>query len=680
MSLLFLLKVSFARCGKSVVANSGFIASPGFPADGAYPTSTTCDYHITGRIGTTVNITFLDLDLPYARDCSDVDHIIIYSMVRQIGGNVTYTEGRKICGDSKPDSILTYSSSALVRFVTKSTSSHMYGGFRFKFQSSLDTCGAPIEAGNGVIQSPGYPSSPDATKFCEWKITVPKGRRVQVEVVDFDIKQSAAGSPGFYNTDQTRISLYNDFGMYSMIHVLYLNNETSAVYYSTDNFMGISALIRRTNAGYRGFKFRFTSNEPSICTGNLNGVQGWINSPENLTKYYCEFVRSDHTPLIQSQPNVGTLAVKVFEELINTNGTRQCTPNLPTGIFFTYPNNDRKPIYTKCPPKYENMLTPFSNAKIILRSSMLRKYHFTYKVHNCGGVLRSTTTRITLPTGLASDYGDLDCAWQFTSSVARNIQMIVNAPAMDCETTYLTIYRGSSSNRPRASRICGDSQTTNRTVFVQGQNAFIEYHTDSFNTATAAALQIQIVTSDGICGGVIEVPNSKFSSPRNGTKYLPNTECEWTLKAHNGYHIGLTFVDRFMIEKSPSCTKDYLKVFDKVDGEFREIAKLCGREFPPFLNSTGQELKVLFHTDGEGDGDGFTAKWVENCGGTFKATAKQQYITSPRFPDPYPKRAYCNVSIFITVINYDPFYNSIQFLITSIQSWQMKVNRFRCDF
>lgn len=576
-----------------------------------------------------MNITFLDLDLPYARNCGEVDHIIIFSMVRQIGGNVSYTEVRKICGDTKPDSILTYSSSALIRFVTKSSSSHMYGGFRLKFQSSLDTCGARIEASTGIIQSPGYPSSPDATKFCEWRITAPKGRRVKLEVLDFDIKQSAIASPGFYNTDQTRISVYNDFNMYSLIHVLYLNNETSAVYYSSDNILGVSALIRRSNAGYRGFKFRFTSSQPSACVGNLRGAQGSIYSPEDLAKYYCEFERGE--PLIPSQSNIGTLAIKVFEEAINTNRTQQCTPNLPTGYAFVYSNNDKRTFYTKCPPKYENMLTPFSNAKLILRSSLLRKYHFTYKVHNCGGILTSATTRITLPTGLASDYGDLDCAWQFNSNGDRNIQLIVNAPAMNCETEYLTIYRGSSPNRPRASRICGDSQITNRTIFLQGQHAFIEYHTESYSTATAAALQIQIITSDGMCGGVIEVPNSLFSSPRNGTKYLPNTECEWILRAHNGYHIGLTFVNRFMIEKSPSCAKDYLKVYNKVDGEFREIAKLCGREFPSFLNSTGQEMKVLFHTDGTGDGDGFTAKWVENCGGVFRATTKPQYISSPRY-------------------------------------------------
>lgn len=640
----FKARISFARCGKSIVANTGYISSPGFPGKGAYPTQTTCDYHITGRIGTVLNITFLTLDLPQAENCTNVDHIIIYSVVRNANGNTTNTEVTRVCGNPTADSILTFSSTALVRFVSKS-SNNLYTGFRFKFTSTVDTCGSRIEASTGIIQSPGYPVSQDASRYCEWLITVPKGRRVKIEVLDLDIKPSPVilvNSLLFASNAEHRISFYNDFFFASHITTLIANNQTiqPTIVYSSDNTMAISALIRRSNVGHRGFKMRFTSDEPTICEGNLNENEGTFQTPENVTRFYCEFTRQSHRPLIESQPNTGTLSIKIFEDLLYTNRS-QCTPNLPTGISVIFYNNEKRTFYTKCPRKYDNIASPYASTKLTLRSTLFHKYRFPYKVHNCGGILTETMTRITVPT-FPSNYGELDCAWQYSTNTERNVQMILNVPTLDCDTEYINIYRGKSSNRPRVNRICGDAMS-NRSITISGQNAFVEYHTDAFNPSKI--FSIEFVTSDGICGGILDSPNYMFSSPKVGTKYPPNAECEWTIRAQNGYHIGLMFINRFMIETSPNCTKDYVKVFNKIDGEFKEIKRLCGRETPKYLNSTGREMKILFRTDGDGDGDGFTAQWAENCGGIFKATRIPQFITSPRYPEPYPKNLFCNYSI-----------------------------------
>lgn len=40
----------------------------------------------------------------------------------------------------------------------------------------------------GEIKSLGYPSSPISRRFCIWHITVPKGRRVRLEFLDFDLE------------------------------------------------------------------------------------------------------------------------------------------------------------------------------------------------------------------------------------------------------------------------------------------------------------------------------------------------------------------------------------------------------------------------------------------------------------------------------------------------------------
>lgn len=570
-------------------------------------------------------------------------------MIRNPGGNNTISEVRTVCGTSAPDSIMTYSSNALLRFVTKSSNS-LYSGFRLKFQSTIDICGARIEASTGIIQSPGYPVSQDASRYCEWLITVPKGRRVKVEILDFDVKPTTAvlaNSILFVSNADQRISFYNDFIFSSHISTLIGNNQTILPILSSDNTMAISALIRRTNVGRRGFKLRFTSDEPTLCEGNLNENEGTFQTPVNATRFYCEFIRSSHAPFFESAPNTGTLSIKIIEESLYSNRSI-CTPNLPTGISAVFitgmsagSNNEKRTLYTKCPPKYDNIASPYPSTKLSLRSTLFHKYRFPYKIHDCGGILKEAMTSISIPT-LAQNYGELDCAWQYTSNSDRNIQMILNAPSMNCDTDYINIYAGRSPSRPRVQRICGDA-SNNRSIVITGQRAFIEYHTDNYNPSQSFV--ISIVTSDGICGGILDAPNYLFSSPKNGTKYPTNTECEWILRARNGYHIGLTFANRFMIETSSNCTKDYVKVFDKIDGKFQEIKRLCGRDAPLSVNTTGREMKVIFHTDDNGDGDGFTGMWSENCGGLFQATNKPQIITSPRFPELYPKNIYCNYSI-----------------------------------
>lgn len=511
-------------------------------------------------------------------------------MVRNPNGTTTLNEVTKLCGSSMPkESILTFSAVALVRFITVSTNS-LYSGFRLAFQSTVDACGSRIEASTGVIQSPGYPMSPDTSRYCEWLITVPKGRRVKVEVLDFDMKQSQfilVNSLPFASSSDHRISFYNDFYFTSPITTLIANNQTLPVIYSTDNTIAISALIRRSNAGRRGFKMRFTSLEPTICSGNLNDNEGSFMTPENVTRFYCEFTRQNHRPFNESQPNFGTLSIKILEESLYSNRTT-CNPNLPTGISVLFSTSEKRTLYTKCPPKYDNIASPYSGTKLTLRNTMFHKYRFPYKVHNCGGILTETMTRMTIPT-FPSNYGELDCAWAYSTNTERNIQLIINAPAMNCDTDYINIYRGSTSNRPRVVRLCGEAQRNN-SITITGQRAFIEYHSDNYSPTTP--LIIDVVTTNGVCGGILDSPNYMFSSPKVGTKYPPNTECEWTIRAQNGYHIGLVFTNRFMIETSTNCTKDYVKVFDKVNGEFKELKRLCGRETPKYLNSTGREMKV----------------------------------------------------------------------------------------
>jgi cubilin len=51
-------------------------------------------------------------------------------------------------------------------------------------------------------------------------------------------------------------------------------------------------------------------------------------------------------------------------------------------------------------------------------------------------------------------------------------------------------------------------------------------------------------------------------SPNYPNTYKNNSECEWEIVVDEGYHIGLQFRDRFFIESSLNCTRDFLEVLN----------------------------------------------------------------------------------------------------------------------
>jgi hypothetical protein len=51
-------------------------------------------------------------------------------------------------------------------------------------------CGGLLEGPTGVFESPEYPSTRGYRRICRWEIVVPIGRRVKVELLDFDLDTS----------------------------------------------------------------------------------------------------------------------------------------------------------------------------------------------------------------------------------------------------------------------------------------------------------------------------------------------------------------------------------------------------------------------------------------------------------------------------------------------------------
>lgn len=99
------------------------------------------------------------------------------------------------------------------------------------------------------------------------------------------------------------------------------------------------------------------------------------------------------------------------------------------------------------------------------------------------------------------------------------------------------------------------------------------------------------------------------------------------------------------------------------------LGRFCGKQFPPTITSSGENMKILFRSNSAHQGDGFRVcsytkwitlcwtvwfdlllfpyftqmRWKVGCGGEFDGESGQ--ITSPNYPQRYGDNLLCNYTI-----------------------------------
>lgn len=137
-------------------------------------------------------------------------------------------------------------------------------------------------------------------------------------------------------------------------------------------------------------------------------------------------------------------------------------------------------------------------------------------------------------------------------------------------------------------------------------------------------------------GDVIESPNYPH-------KYGPLAKCKWTLEGPQGSNIVLQFQE-FETEKTFDTVQ--ILVGGRTEDKSVSLATLSGKEDlanKPFVTASNFMI-VKFTSDGSVERKGFRATWKtepQNCGGTLRATAQGQILTSPGYPKQYPGGLEC---------------------------------------
>ncbi|KAH8239867.1 hypothetical protein KR032_008825 [Drosophila birchii] len=619
----FRLNVSLSTCGGQFSDSSGSISSEHYPALGGYPKPSECVYRIRLPKGTYIQLNITDLHLPFnpngTSSKSTSDRLEILDMANG------ERELMILDGSTVTPMIVTLNTNdAAIRFVAIQNVNN-FRGFKLQYKRSVGSCSRDVNGAAGNLEiSPMAPST--WLRFCRWTINVPKGQRVRLELLNLPEMRLVNRN----DTDRTfrepsrirnipHFSFYNDANSLSKITDFRIERYNgSGIIESTDNFMLVSVMSNQLDFSATALKARYSSSNASICPPNIgNQASGSlsIQSLAQLTGYYCSV-------LFTTTPGT-TLTFKVAEYLFQSIGG-------PAVVFRDdVQRGPLVPMYANVTNSYVSIATTAGRVTL-LKSQLvkLQRFQSTYRRHNCGGNLEASEGLVIQSPDLLSviddDYGELECLWMLTKSNGYVIDGNVTLTD-SCDREYLVIFSGVKE----VARLCRGMDLNG--TLIERVFTKIIYHADRRVLRQRSSFTLQVRRPES-SGNVIRL-DQRPSPPITiqSTDYVNNMERIWEFATREGLSQEIHFQDRFFIETSPNCSNDRLTVelYDRDAADFVEVHSLCGRQVPPEILIPSSRMRVIFRTNANVTGDGFSFTVSPSCDIVLQARANQQTIGSP---------------------------------------------------
>ncbi|XP_075068011.1 cubilin [Mixophyes fleayi] len=622
----FNAQYSIATCGGTHFGQSGIIQSPGYPTHN-YPDSSLCEWFFNGPTGHFLTITFQSLDLQNSSNClSDYVEIREYNA----SGNLLGI----FCNNTVPGALRTSDSFAYVKFV--SDESVNAKGFRLTYDASAEECGGDINGDRGTLSSPNYPNLYPHNRVCEWRITVPEGRRVTLTINDLQLQADQ-------NCDYDYMAVYNGFHKQSpLLDKLCGSLAPDTVVRSSGRTMKV-LFVTDGSVSSGGFRATFTSMEDAVCGGRLvESMGGNITSPgydqvNNYTKnLYCEWI-------IQN-PNTSTTYIELERLQVETHQNCQNDfieirlDNVEGEIISRVCGRTRPsvPLAVVAPRIWVGFV---SNAQVEDLG-----FHATYSFTGCGGIQSGESGVIASPNFPENYPGLSHCAWHLEAPEGHIITLSFAYFDVEyhsvCRWDSVTILNGFSPGAPIIGQYCG---STSPGTVQSGSNKLLVIF-NANNSLHGGGFYANWTSNSLGCGGYIHADNGNIKSPGWPLNFPANSRCTWTIQTHESSHFQLAFNDNFHIpDSSGQCQRSYVKIWNGTEEtEQFLLASACGDSAPGPVVSPGSTVKLTFQSQ-DNPGSGFSASFSSRCGANFRKPSGR--IVSLNYPNKYDNNLNCNYTI-----------------------------------
>ncbi|ENN74285.1 hypothetical protein YQE_09257, partial [Dendroctonus ponderosae] len=566
----FKAEVSIAKCG-GTLKKLGTIDSKTSKIKLGSP----CQWLLVVSQGYHISMT-LDIhrrsDRPSVMNCNadNVSKITISQLGMDFinGFNKSDSELGTFCRNINSTVITSSTNKVMVRFEPKDDSY----SFTLDFKWEMEECGGHLDQETGTLMSPGYPNMSFKNHYCWWGITVPKGRRISLLIEDLDI-------------DELTFFLIFEGAQEGPKLIKRKDIKAGATYETSDN--GAHIIYWQTiPSTRRGVKITYTSEKPTVCTGNFNTISGELHAPEGLNTFLCEYQHISN----QSQ----TLGMELQLTIASQNSAMK-----------------------KLARQYLNTTLNFT---------------VSFKTYQCGGKLNEAVLgqrgTISSPNFPNSSIDSVECAWLVSLSSSQiKINFTTFELQDDCDKNYVDIYNGESSADPHIGRYCNNNKPP--LIVSQRENLLIEYKYHKTTNDSSKGFSLDYEPQQKGCGGIYQTNQATIQSPNYKQNYDNNVECIWDIETSEGTMINLVFSGRFHIEESSNCSKDFIEIFDWKGVEWTSLGRKCGRNRPNQILSSNNKMKIMFRSNENVTATGFEAGWSIKCGGKLLAEKEEKFLTSP---------------------------------------------------
>lgn len=126
-----------------------------------------------------------------------------------------------------------------------------------------------------------------------------------------------------------------------------------------------------------------------------------------------------------------------------------------------------------------------------------------------------------------------------------------------CDKNYVQLHDGSNPESPVLGKYCGNVLPDN--LVAMSHELWIVFSSENGN-GNKRGFNLTLESMEVGCGLTFVSNDGNLFSKNYPQLYPNNEECEWIISAWPGNRVSLQFVDRFNIEKSVNCSKDYVQV------------------------------------------------------------------------------------------------------------------------